>query len=195
MVFYQKLKRAFFNSRIYNCLIKLFLPKNEKTKQRLVKNIGKKYALRILIETGTYLGNMVEAVKNDFDQIYSIELDPDLFQRAKKRFQKRNHLNILLGDSGRVLPELLRKINQPCLFWLDAHYSGGISAKGSKQTPLLEEMTAILAWHKGGSLILIDDAAWLDNQKEISLANLKNLVTQSQPKLSFKVEEDIIKIS
>ena len=56
-------------------------------KQRVIKEYAEKYNLEILIETGTFRGDMVEAMKNVFDQIYSVELSHALFQAARRRFR------------------------------------------------------------------------------------------------------------
>lgn len=192
-MFYQRLKDYFFNSALYDLQRKYSFSKIEKAKHQLVKTVGQKYALGILIESGTYLGDMVDAVKNDFAQIYSIELDPRLFQRAKKRFRQFNHITLLAGNSSQVLPKLLKKINAPCLFWLDAHYSGGITSGGPKVTPILKELPAILSWYQDGSVILIDDAKFLDNL--VSLDRLQKLINQSRYQLNSRVENDIVGIT
>ena len=55
-------------------------------KQRELRRFAENYGLRILVETGTYYGDMVEAMKSFFDRIYSIELSAELYERATKRF-------------------------------------------------------------------------------------------------------------
>ena len=50
------------------------IPPPHIVKQRVLREYAKKYGLRILVETGTSTGDMVEAMKTDFDRIYSIEL-------------------------------------------------------------------------------------------------------------------------
>ena len=57
-------------------------------KQLVIAEMQKKYGYQILIETGTYLGDMVEAQKKRFKKIISIELGIDLFKKAQKRFRK-----------------------------------------------------------------------------------------------------------
>jgi hypothetical protein len=49
-------------------------------------------------------------------------------QKAKHRFRADPNIHILQGDSGEILPKIMGDISQPCLFWLDEHYSGGINA-------------------------------------------------------------------
>ena len=100
---------------------------------------------------------MVEAQRNHFEKIYSIELSEKLFNRAKKRFKDYSHITILHGDSGIVLNKLIPEIDKPALFWLDGHYSGGITAKGEKECPVPEELKTILK-SSLPHIILIDDA-------------------------------------
>jgi hypothetical protein len=44
-------------------------------KQQTLRSYSKKFGLNILVETGTLHGDMVEAMKKDFERIYSIELN------------------------------------------------------------------------------------------------------------------------
>ena len=69
-----------------------------------------------------------------------------------------SHVEILHGDSGVVLPELLRRISEPALFWLDAHYSTGETVRGELDTPIEQELKAILNHSVRNHVILIDDA-------------------------------------
>ena len=109
-------------------------------KRKVVKYYARKFSPEIFIETGTYQGDMIHAVKKKFKQIYSIELNEALYRNARKRFVKNNHISIIYGDSTVQLKKILPKIDKPCLFWLDAHYSGEGTAKGDLDTPIMEEM-------------------------------------------------------
>lgn len=94
-------------------------------KRQMVKQYAARYGLRTFVETGTYKGAMVESVRNVFEMIYSIELDPKLFALASKKFSVYHHITILQGDSGIVLGQVVPLLSSPALFWLDGHYSGG----------------------------------------------------------------------
>jgi hypothetical protein len=65
-----------------------------------------------------------------------------------------------LGDSKKVLPELLSKIDEPVTIFLDAHYSGGSTAFGEEEVPLLYELE-ILKKRKHNDIIIIDDCRLL----------------------------------
>ncbi|MDX6612604.1 MAG: hypothetical protein QOD75_1790, partial [Blastocatellia bacterium] len=127
-------------------------------KERVLKEYASRFNPRVLIETGTYLGDMVHATRKTFDRIFSLEFDPTLCKSAQERFAGDKHISILQGDSGELLKELLPSINQPCLFWLDGHYSGGVTGKATLETPIRKELDHILNHPVAGHVILIDDA-------------------------------------
>ena len=164
-------------------------------KQKIVKIYAKKFIISTFVETGTYLGEMIDATKKKFKQIYSIELDDELFENAKKKFSKYNHISIIQGDSSEVLPTILSKIKQPCLFWLDAHYSAGITAKGEIETPIKKELNNIFNSSKFNHIILIDDARMFIGKNDYpTLKELRNFISKKRPNYSFIVKNDIIRI-
>lgn len=99
---------------------------------------------------------MVDAVKNDFDQIFSVEFDPKLAQAAKALFSGLSRVHVLEGSSEILIPEVLAQLTQPALFWLDAGYCAwnGNFADSSR---LLTEVTAILSHSVKAHVVLIDD--------------------------------------
>ena len=160
-------------------------------KEELIRDYARTFNTAVLIETGTYLGDMVHAMKKSFTRIISFELDQTLAAQAQHRFANDNHIQIVQGDSGRLLAEHLKNINEPCLFWLDGHYSGGITAKGTLETPIKNELTAILSHLVDGHVILIDDARCFTGENDYpTLDELKSLVGERK----FSVEHDVIRI-
>lgn len=81
---------------------------------------------------------MVEAMRGHFDRIYSIELSEALCWNAQKRFKDYNNIEIICGDSITELEKVIQHLDQPSLFWLDGHYSAGVTAKGVKNTPVMK---------------------------------------------------------
>ena len=164
-------------------------------KQKTIADYAKRFSLQILIETGTYHGDMVEAMKNNFTRIFSIELGENLHQQAKERFHNNAHISIIHGDSGEILPGILGDIKQPCLFWLDGHYSGGITAKGETDTPVVEELEHILSHPVTEHVILIDDARCFVGQDHYpTIEELKDMILKRRPGWVFEAEDDIIRI-
>lgn len=171
------------------------IPPPHLVKQQTVREYARRFSLKTLIETGTYLGEMVEASRDTFSAIYSIELDAALHEAAQKQFATHRHISILRGDSGGVLTELLRRINGPCLFWLDGHYSGGITAKGACATPIRQEIEAIQRHLHPGHVILIDDAHCFTGQNDYpTMPELESLIRRELPGWVFEVRDNIIRI-
>jgi hypothetical protein len=164
-------------------------------KQLAVKTLAQKYGIRVFIETGTFLGDMVASVTSDFDRIYSIELSEDLFNRAIKKFAGYNHVTILHGDSFQVLPEILSHIDAPCLFWLGGHYSSGNTKKEKREAALLEELKQVFNHPIKNHAILIDDARLFTEKNDSpTLKFLKTCVETRLSYYKFDVWNDIIRI-
>jgi hypothetical protein len=148
------------------------------------------------VETGTFFGDMIYAQKNQFDKLISIELDDYLFERAKKRFKNQPHIKILKGDSGEKIAEILATMNEPCLFWLDAHYSGGPTARGELTTPIFQEMGQILTHRIQNHVVLIDDARLFNGSDGYpTFRELQNFVDSFDPGRLVWIENDTITIA
>ena len=76
-------------------------------KQQTLLTHAQNFGIRILVETGTYHGEMVKAMKDDFDLIYSIELSYELFLKAIKRFEGEEHIHLIHGDSGVKIKDII----------------------------------------------------------------------------------------
>lgn len=198
-------------SRFLNILKRI---KNHKSVQRLLNPIAsnrkkaahaakvshilrqkEKYGCEIMIETGTYLGDTIQVTKENFKKIYSIELSCELFRKAKKRFSNSPNIFLFNGDSGKLLAEIIKKTNgSNVLFWLDGHYSGGITEKGESNTPIFKELNAIINSNCQNCVILIDDASdfnGLDGYP--NLEQIKSLFKETQS--TIEIINNIITIT
>jgi len=172
------------------------LPPPHVVKQRVVKEYARIFSVNILIETGTYCGDMVYATKNTFKSIFSIEIDKDLFEGARRRFVKFGHITIVQGDSTQVLPSILPSIRSPCLFWLDGHYSGGITGKGELETPIVQELLHITKHPIKEHVVLIDDArCFVGSGNYPTIQELHDLILSRFPGHVFQIKDDIIRIN
>jgi hypothetical protein len=172
------------------------VPPPHMVKQTVLREYSKRYGLRILVETGTYFGDMVEAMRVDFDRIYSIELSKDLYAKAMMRFKGVNNIELIHGDSGSELKKIINKINQPALFWLDSHYSAGVTARGVKDTPIYEELQHLLNPKNLGHVIIIDDARCFGKDPAYpSIEELTKFIKLKRSDVDITVENDSIRIT
>lgn len=170
------------------------VPPPHQYKQFIVEQVGKKYGLKTLVETGTCLGHMIEAQRNNFFKLYSIEVEPTLYKNANKYFSPYLHIEIIEGDSAIKLGQILKRIsNESVLFWLDGHYSGGITGMGDKECPIYEELQAIFDQRVKTKYILIDDARCFDGTNDYpTLDELNQFVKSKDKDLKMEILHDII---
>lgn len=165
-------------------------------KQKTLKSYAVQYNLKVLIETGTYFGDMVEAMKNVFDHIYSIEINRQLYDQAKKRFHKNLNIELIHGDSATELGKIVQIVNDEALFWLDGHYSAGITGMGTKRTPILGELKHILNSQNDGHVIIIDDARYFGSDESYpTIKEIKEFVYSKRPAMDFVIQNDSIRIT
>ena len=123
-----------------------------------VAEISRHFALSTFIETGTFRGDTIATLCRDFDKLISIELSEDLHQQARRRFASCHNVVLIKGDSASQLPRALDECDGCSAFiWLDAHYSGGGTAKGAQNTPIIQEVESIHRSGTGRDLIVVDD--------------------------------------
>jgi len=170
------------------------VPPPHLVKQLVIKELQKLYNYKYFIETGTFLGEMVDAQKNSFDKIISIELGKDLFEKAKQKFCNDKNVVIYQGDSGKVLVDIMKDVKEPAIFWLDGHYSAGITAKGEKDCPIFEELDAIFQNSQLNHILLIDDArCFIGEQDYPSIKVLSDYIQSKNSKYIIEVKDDVIR--
>jgi hypothetical protein len=127
-------------------------------KQERCRRIGAEYGCETLVETGTFWGDMIDAMRPHYRKIHSIELYEPLFRRASHRYRHDPGVTIHHGDSAEVLPRVLEGVSGRALFWLDGHYCGEGTGLGASECPVEGELDAIAAHERRDHCILIDDA-------------------------------------
>jgi len=150
---------------------------------RTLNKYAEATAYDVAVETGTLFGDSALRLSKYFSRVYTIEINRELFERASARFKGNDRVRVLFGDSKLVLRDLVKDIDEPCLFYLDAHFSGdhatnwkesrwrgyrvdtgyaGDRPTAENQVPLFEEIKAIHDGLKSRCLIYIDDVDEFD---------------------------------
>lgn len=151
------------------------------------------HGIGTLVETGTYQGATVAACLAHFERVYTVELDPALHEAARDRFIDEPSVTVIHGDSYQALARLASDVTDPALFWLDAHYSAGETARGPHDPPLPWELRAVVG-RLEHDVILIDDARLMGVEPGYpSIEEIRQLVGQRAS--SFEVSRDIIRIT
>ncbi|MGI8791954.1 MAG: hypothetical protein ACR2H3_02040 [Acidimicrobiales bacterium] len=111
------------------------------------------------VETGTYLGNSAARLASTLGQCTTIELSEKLAADATTRFAGDSTVTVLQGSSGDLLPELCAGLDEPTFFWLDGHWSGGVTAGDGQPCPLRDELAALAKSDLAGQhVVAVDDA-------------------------------------
>lgn len=166
---------------------------NDLRKQKIVLSYIRQHKIRCFIETGTCFGEMTYAVKDNVDEVYSIEIDDTLYKISKLRFLLDPRVHVLRGDSGQVLNQLLPGVEKRCLFWLDAHYSGTMTGKGLTDTPILRELESIRAHSIKNHLILIDDIRCFGSGDYPPVAKVCDAIERSDKSYRIEIKNDILR--
>lgn len=172
------------------------VPPPDPIKHRILRHYARKYRLTIFVETGTYFGNTIEAVRAHFDRVYSIELSAELHGAAVTRFRDAKSILLIQGDSSVELGKLMSEIDLPALFWLDGHFSAGVTARGDSDTPILRELEHIFDATPLDHVIIIDDARYFGRDPEYpSVDDIKTFVAERRPNYRVTVADDAIRIT
>lgn len=118
----------------------------------------------VFVETGSYWGNGIQhAIESGFDKIISLECNEIYYDHCVNKFSDQKNVKLYLGDSSVDLYDIIKDINEPITFWLDAHFMCNDPEQnldnhpGRGKIPLIDELTQIKKHHLKNHTILIDD--------------------------------------
>jgi hypothetical protein len=147
----------------------------------------------VFVETGTYHGDTVAAVKDMYARVISIEVDETLYKKACTRFANDKNIRIVHGDCAREMPAILATLQQPAVFWLDGHYSGEDTGKGEVEDPILISLKQIAASTVREHVIFIDDARTFDGRDgRPDISDVFNYIKKIDSRYIIRVQSDII---
>ncbi len=164
-------------------------------KQRVIRRYAAQHRCSTLVETGTYRGDMILAMLDDFRTLYSIELHPKLHSRAQSLFKNQPRVRLLQGDSGEKISEVLADLNEPAIFWLDGHFSAGKTAKADLNTPIIAELDKVLNHRIPNHVVLIDDARLFTGEDDYPTLDAIRKQLDRTGRFVMKVEDDVIAIT
>lgn len=163
-------------------------------KAEIVRGHVRTSGARVFIETGTYLGTTVQHVARLGVECHTIEIDEALHRRATRALARHTNIDVILGNSAEELPRLLKELAEPAVFWLDGHFSGGVTGRGDLYSPIRTELMAILDHRVKRHVVLIDDARLFDGTDDYPrLAELLGEL-DGEPDYQALVSTDMVRI-
>ena len=147
----------------------------------------KAFGADTFFETGTGFGLGVQVARTvPFNLIFSVEIVAAEVERIRPAFSSDRRVQLLIGRSIDLMPQILPKIPGNMIFWLDAHFPGAhhhIQKYDSEKDidtrlPLEKELSLIRQLRPGKrDVILIDDLR-IYEQDKFEWGNLSDIGQQ-----------------
>lgn len=157
--------------------------------ESFIKMIAMAFKAPIFVETGTFRGDSTERASRYFPFIHTIELANDLFELCQNRFKGNSSITLHHGDSALILQTIVPILDKKAVFFLDAHNSGGGTAKGETNTPILTEIRTVLQKALFDPILVIDDTRMFYEP----LCNVEGTIMEGYPSL-IQVVDTILAI-
>ncbi len=169
-----------------------YRPASHGVKMRLLRSWVPDTAEMTFIETGTYFGDTVVALRHAFSRVISIEIDPALHEIAKARVARARNVDLILGDCVIELPKVLSKLDGRAAFWLDGHWSGWVTGRGIVDDPILVSLSQIKSHPNKEHILFIDDARTFQRNSGPDLLEVISAIRAINPDYNILVHNDII---
>lgn len=164
-------------------------------KRRYVTSIAKASGAHTFVETGTYRGDTSSALAQVVDHVFTIEIEPTLASVARRRFRRKN-VTVLEGNSATLIKQIVDQtsLTGPVLFWLDGHYSAGVTGGKDVDLPIKDELRQILPTLGPRDIVLIDDAREFTGGDYPSLTEIKDWILGLSEGRKILVKNDMIHV-
>jgi hypothetical protein len=131
----------------------------DRAKRRFLLNLFKERNHELFVESGTFLGGTVEYFLPHAKRIVSVEIEPELYEPACRRFESSPSVELVLGDALDVIPRVLAEVSEAPFVYLDGHFTGGVNKEPGE---LIEPAPGILEKLgdlelPSGTSIVVDD--------------------------------------
>ncbi len=164
----------------------------------LAAGLRDRLGLTRAIETGTYRGGGTRRLAAVFPRVVTVEVSEELARSASETLGPLPGVEVRQGSSQDVLPALVDRA-QPTLYWLDGHWSGGVTGGEEDECPVLAELVAIASGH-ADDCILIDDARLFlappppphDPAKWPDIAALVDALARAKPGHRVLIAHDLV---
>ncbi len=169
------------------------IPPPDSVKQKTLLNRLKSENINVFIETGTYFGDTTDVFSAYASKVFTIEIKEEFWRNAVRRFRNKKNVKAILGDSGKVIKNILDMLDERALFWLDGHYNNIKESEIGQITPIYKELDEIYGHRVKNHLLMIDDARlFIGSNGYPELNKLKDYIKEKNSNASISIENDII---
>jgi len=163
-------------------------------KSVLAAAIGLRAGKRNFVETGTYIGQSLLMISGLFDRLATVEADPVLHTAAVRLFAAKGveNVELALGDSRSFLAGIDRDFGNDSVYFLDAHYSHGITSREYGTCPVIDEIATVID-RSPEAVIVVDDLRTMSGSDGYpTLDEILNSIPNSR-RVSIAYDQLIIK--
>ena len=162
----------------------------------LLVPLGIKHGCKRFVETGTLMGYFLERIRASgvFDELHSVEVDKKLYEGCIHKFLDHKNVHVYRGSSRDMLMSMMpEEGGQTCLFWLDAHCSGGTTSQDDVGScPLRDELSQIAGMYgpRSRHVICIDDMRDMPDERGWDypcLSEITDILKKANPDYVVKV--------
>lgn len=123
--------------------------------------------IEFAVETGTYKGQSAKQLAKHFKKVHTIEIFEPLFRESKNNNKDVNNIIYHFGDTIELLPNIVKSIDKPAFYFIDAHISGQDTMWNKiDRCPLLRELEIVLRNSKCKQMVIAFDDIRLFESKE-----------------------------
>lgn len=146
---------------------------------------------KVFVETGTFHGGGVNrALQAGFSKVISFEIHKPLFNENLIRFKDEilnQRVFLYHGDSSEIMKDIVSKIDEPILFWFDAHdQTMNNAGVGLIKCPIVNELLSIIETrdlaNRRLDTLLIDDLRLISRSNwEVDIKKLYESIWKYNP--------------
>ena len=105
------------------------------------------------------MGSTTSFLSEIFPVVHTIEPSSECLQIARQNLKASKNIIFHNGTSEECLESICKSLTGDICFWLDGHYSSGITFQGDKDTPIIYELETISKYisNFNNAVIFIDD--------------------------------------
>jgi hypothetical protein len=87
-----------------------------------IKGLAREFKVETYIETGTFRGQGIQIAARYFKHAYSCEIIEDFYTDVVLRTINKHNIKIFHMDSSKFLKYISTTLNEPLIYYLDAHF-------------------------------------------------------------------------
>lgn len=157
----------------------------------LASKYGLDNSCTTVVETGTFLGESTYLFSGVFDFVHTVEADRSLYEMSSYWLGLlRKNIFSYNGNSGALLGEIIDSTTAKCLFFLDAHYSTGVTSRIYGICPLINELKMIFASPEK-HVVVIDDTRCMGTRGYPSFKSIFAVIPEGR-KMYIEYDQMII---